>query len=303
MFLQRITRTRRKLGRTLLSKLTRQKNELTTKAAQQVHPGGWPIEIKERAVIVTMNTDPSNKMDEKWLEDANDTLDRLEGEEQLKSKAIIFTSTGKIFSSGLDIVTLYKKDRDELEEYICGKTNSFSSTLFRFFTISRPTVAALNGHTVAGGMALALACDTRVAATGEYKIGLGGVLNVGFPYPAVPIEIFKAKLSPHVLWGATLQGQYYTPQTALEHRIIDKIVSPETLLSSAMELTDKTPPECFAAYKAVKDSLVLHVLQNLADPLQRRLLDERFVDVRFSKGSSATLERLYNNVIKKKRVN
>ena len=81
-------------------------------------------------------------------------------------RAVILTGDGSFFSFGFDI-----------PEFLSHSKESFSSLLKRFtglytylFTYPKPVVAALNGHAVAGGCMLALACDYRIMVSGKAKI-------------------------------------------------------------------------------------------------------------------------------------
>src|SRR5207245_10148347 len=60
--------------------------------------------------------------------------------------------------------------------------------------LPQPTVAMVNGHTIAGGLVLALACDYRLGVDGDYRIGLNEVA-IGASYPKVAFEIVRLRLA------------------------------------------------------------------------------------------------------------
>src|SRR5262245_6926892 len=75
-------------------------------------------------------------------------------------RALILTGTGSIFSAGVD---LFRLTRDG-----AGYVRHFLALLCRFFeklfSFPRPVVAAVNGHAIAGGCVIVLACDARIMA-------------------------------------------------------------------------------------------------------------------------------------------
>jgi enoyl-CoA hydratase len=73
----------------------------------------------------------------------------------------------------------------------CGRV--FRETNLRIFKYPRPTVAAINGHAIAGGLITALDCDFRVAARKPSKFGLNEV-PIGIPMPAAYVEIIRYTL-------------------------------------------------------------------------------------------------------------
>src|SRR5690349_10375897 len=75
-------------------------------------------------------------------------------------RALILTGTGSIFSAGVDLFRLTRDGAD----YV-GRFLPLLSRLVRtLFTFPRPVVAAVNGHAIAGGCVLVLACDVRLMA-------------------------------------------------------------------------------------------------------------------------------------------
>lgn len=86
-------------------------------------------------------------------------------------KAVILTGTGRLFSFGFDIPEFLSFSKEAFSDYLTGFTDLYTY----LFSYPKPVVAALNGHTIAGGCMLALACDHRVMAAGKGKISLNEI--------------------------------------------------------------------------------------------------------------------------------
>src|SRR6516225_1456907 len=88
---------------------------------------------------------------------------------------IVLRGSGeKFFSAGASIPMLTKAD-PQFKYYFCLHANE---TLSRLEQTPKLVIAALNGHTVGGGLEIALACDIRIAKKEGGKIGLPEV-NLG----------------------------------------------------------------------------------------------------------------------------
>jgi enoyl-CoA hydratase/carnithine racemase len=83
---------------------------------------------------------------------------------RLDARCVLITGTGGVFSAGYDIGDL--RDRDAVPEAEALAAHPFLAALAALDAYPFPTVAALNGHAIGGGLELALACDLRLAAAG-----------------------------------------------------------------------------------------------------------------------------------------
>jgi enoyl-CoA hydratase len=117
-----------------------------------------------------------------------------------------------------------------------------------------PTVAAMNGHAIAGGMVLALACDYRVCARGAATLGLTEV-RVGVPFPVGAIEVARGALSPAAARKLVQFGETVDPETALALGAIDEIADPDELEARALAAATDLTAIPAGTYHTVKQQL------------------------------------------------
>jgi len=113
-------------------------------------------------------------------------------------------------------------------------------------------VAALPGHTIGGGMVLALACDRRLAVPGEYQLGLPEV-TVGIAYPETAWRIVDAGLDATVKRRMVLDGKPVDPHAAYDLGIVDELVPGGEILDRAISLANALSRA--AGYAIVKAQL------------------------------------------------
>lgn len=198
-------------------------------------------------------------------------------------KAVIITGTGKFFSFGFDIPEFLNYPKDDFVRYLTKFTN-FTTSLFLY---PKPVVAALNGHTIAGGFMIAISCDYRIMVTGKAKIALNEI-NFGSSLFAGSIEILKLLLGQRKAEETAYSGAMYTAEEAYTRGLIDKVSTEETLESDA-----KTAALMYAS----KDGVAFRSIKNLlrkpaAEEMRRREGDSirEFVDIWYSESTWKTLQ-------------
>jgi enoyl-CoA hydratase len=162
-------------------------------------------------------------------------------------RAIVLTGTGSIFSAGVDLFRLTQENADYVQHFL----PLLSRFLCTLFTFPRPVVAAVNGHAIAGGCVLVLACDVRLMADGNGKIGVPELL-VGVPFPAAPLEIVRFAVPRDRIQSLIYTGRTLPPQEALTAGLVDEVVAAENLLARAQEVAGQLaqiPPQVFRLTK------------------------------------------------------
>ncbi|MPZ73659.1 MAG: enoyl-CoA hydratase [Nitriliruptorales bacterium] len=132
--------------------------------------------------------------------------------------AIVLTGREGMFSAGLNTKTMATLDEDGMTDLLV----QFGRTMLRVWLEPRPVVAAVNGHAIAGGTILAMACDHAVAATGDYRWGLTET-TIGFPLPSWIIAIARGNVGAHHLDDLLLPGQTVGPARAVEVGFADAV--------------------------------------------------------------------------------
>jgi enoyl-CoA hydratase len=183
-----------------------------------------------------------------------ETLDELDRDAGLR--ALILTGTGRVFSAGVDLQRLL----DGGPAYARAFVPALAAALERLFAFSRPVIAAVNGHAIAGGCVLAAACDHRIMARGQGTIGVPE-LRVGLPFPLVGIEILRFATATAHLQELVYQGRTYGVDQAFERGLIDEIVAPEALLERAHAVAEQLAAEPAGRFRITKHQLRAPTLQ------------------------------------------
>jgi enoyl-CoA hydratase len=213
----------------------------------------WTIErTHDHVALVTMNTNKVNAQNPAFFADLHAAFDRLDTE--FGACAVVLSGSGNVFSAGLDLdhhfAMFARRNLEEIDDWFA----SYRTTNLRLFTYPRPTVAAINGHTYAGGFITAIACDYRVAAEGALQLALNEV-PIGIPMPAAYCEIINYAIGSRAGSELTLFGQVHDLEAATRMGVVQKIVPPERLLEAAIARAALVPPDCYPAFAFSKRAL------------------------------------------------
>lgn len=123
-------------------------------------------------------------------------------------RALLIRADGAFFCGGFDL-RAPRRTGDQVAAMVEGYRDSHRKLL----TFPKPTIAAVQGHAIAGGLVLALACDHRVAMAGDHLVGLNETA-IGAAFPPVALEIVRLRLS-HQATAELLLGAELYPASAL----------------------------------------------------------------------------------------
>jgi len=123
--------------------------------------------VEDGVAILEMSDPPANTYTHEMMKQLDEAILRARMDESVY--VLVLRGAGeKFFSAGANIAMLQKAD-PQFKYYFCLHANE---TLSRLEQTPKLVIAALNGHTVGGGLEIAMACDLRVAKKEGGKIGL-----------------------------------------------------------------------------------------------------------------------------------
>ena len=185
-------------------------------------------EDRDGVRVITLARPPVNAIDLELVESLTEHL--VEAEAATGCRALVVTGGTRAFSAGVDTLVVPKYDEARRERMGLA----INRMVHALYGLAKPTVAAVNGHALGGGLVLALACDFRIGADADYHLGLLEV-TAGIPFPAVPMIVVKSELSPRAARRLALGGERFSPQHPLAAEILDEVVPAGRLLEAAVE--------------------------------------------------------------------
>lgn len=169
-----------------------------------------------------------NKLDKQTLDELHQALTIAQ---QQKVAGLILTSSKKAFIVGADI-TQFKQMFDASEDQFLASAKHINGMMSCIEDMPFPTVVAINGFALGGGLEVCLACDARIISTqariGLPETGLGILPGWGGTVRLPRLSDFATALE----WITS--ARQYSAQKAQKSGIVDKVVEPENLRAEAL---------------------------------------------------------------------
>nr|VFK23497.1 MAG: 3,2-trans-enoyl-CoA isomerase [Candidatus Kentron sp. MB]VFK27900.1 MAG: 3,2-trans-enoyl-CoA isomerase [Candidatus Kentron sp. MB]VFK74456.1 MAG: 3,2-trans-enoyl-CoA isomerase [Candidatus Kentron sp. MB] len=141
--------------------------------------------------------------------------------------ALILSGLPGYFSVGLDVTYQMQQDQEAANRVF----HEIFAVMRSIGTSRLPIVAAMQGHAVGGGAMIAILCDYRVMAEGEYKMGLPEV-HVGLPIPPIVYRLVSRLVGPRLAERMCVEGRMVDSKEAGRIGLVDEVV-PESGVQDA----------------------------------------------------------------------
>jgi len=208
------------------------------------------LEIRRENATCVVTLRREEKLNALSTEVERELLAALELPELRESRCVIFTGAGRAFSAGADVNELRANDPAAVVAYYRATGEVYE----RIAALPQPTVSAISGYCLGGGLELALATDFRVADEaaifGFPEVGIGIVPSSGGLYRAVRI-LGTARAREWILLRRRADAA-----TALAAGLLTEVVAPGQALARATEMAGELcqlPPLAVSVAKAAID--------------------------------------------------
>ena len=189
------------------------------------------IERTGEIAVLTLDKPPVNALFIDLFDAITRALEILEQDEQIR--VVILTGGEKIFSAGMDLKAVGRADPEELLRLM--------EVGFAFFQgmekYPKPTIAAIRGHALGGGLGLAIACDFRIA--GENVVFGMPESRIGFPLLWGVTSLYMRTLSRGSALDLLLTGRNIDAAEALRMNIVRDVVPDDKVLDEARLLAEQ----------------------------------------------------------------
>jgi enoyl-CoA hydratase/carnithine racemase len=224
-----------------------------------------------------------NALNDTVVNEMRHLLKTFESDPEVRS--VILTADGKFFSFGFDIPEFLSFTKEKFTEFLVNFTDLYTY-IFRY---PKPVVAALNGHTIAGGCMLALACDHRVMVSGKAKISLNEI-GFGSSVFAGSVEMLRFWIGSANATEVLFSGAMFTAEEAKNIGLVHEVIAVDELMKvarkTATDLASKNQP----AFASIKSLLRRSVIEEMMRR-ERKSITE-FVDIWYSESTWANLQNI-----------
>jgi enoyl-CoA hydratase/carnithine racemase len=232
--------------------------------------------IDEPAAGVTRltisNPAKRNALDHPILDAITATLQELQAPDS-GAHCVLVTGAHGMFSAGYDIGEIPDEEFEERAEALVA--HPFTQAIDALQAFPRPTLAVLPGHTIGGGLELALSCDMRIAQAG-IKLGMPPA-KLGLVYSHTGLRRFLDAIGATRTRELFLLGRYIDAPTALSWGLVNRVAGAEELEGTALDIAAalaSNAPLAQTGNKRVIDEL-LRVEGELRAEVEQELIELR----------------------------
>jgi enoyl-CoA hydratase/carnithine racemase len=174
---------------------------------------------------------------------------------ELDARCLLVTATGPVFSAGYDIGNLPREEFADRAEALVA--HPFHEAIEALDAYPFPSVAALNGHAIGGGLELALSCDLRVASE-DAKLGMPPA-RLGLIYSHTGLRKFVDAIGAPRTRELFFTARNVTARTALQWGLVNDVVSPDQVaergLAYATRIAGHAPLSLSGNKRALRELL------------------------------------------------
>jgi enoyl-CoA hydratase len=203
----------------------------------------------KQIAVLTFDRPPLNAIDEQVVTELAEATAELSDDDSTRA-VLVRSALERVFMAGADVNEFARIAEEGVDRaLVAGQV--FTS----FAELPQPTVAAINGHALGGGLELALACDFRFAARVDGAlIGLPEV-RLGLLPGAGGTQRLTRIVGPARATELIMKGIQLSPEAAAEDGIVHFLVEPDELEAKARDYTVRLARQAPIALRGIKRAI------------------------------------------------
>ncbi|MGC9291914.1 MAG: enoyl-CoA hydratase/isomerase family protein [Acidobacteriaceae bacterium] len=222
------------------------------------------LQVQEAEDVVTVTMDRPERRNALGPELIDDLLRVMDEMGKRSAGVMVLTGAGTAFCAGLDLGYLQSLNTKSQAEH--REDSTHIARLFRtLYDLPLPTIAAVNGAAIGGGMGLATICDFTLVVP-EAKFGYTEA-RIGF-IPAVVSSFLVLQVGEKQARDLLLTGRLVMAQEAKGMGLVNEVVDGAQLVSRAMELAQSLLQNSPESLRTTKKLLAAHTKDRLDQELQ-----------------------------------
>lgn len=182
----------------------------------------FQLNINDKLATITLDRGRSNPINHQMVKELVKCVQELDADTNVGG--LLITGKSGFFSSGIDLIEAYDYNEDEIKQFWIN----FLTLPAALASFKKPMVAAINGHSPAGGCVIALCCDYRVMVDGQFIIGLNEI-PIGIIVPDGVFKLYAASIGERKAYKYILEGKLLNPTEAHNAGLVDEICTAENL--------------------------------------------------------------------------
>ncbi|MFD1315179.1 enoyl-CoA hydratase/isomerase family protein [Namhaeicola litoreus] len=245
------------------------------------------LKQKNRVGYIVMNKPKANSYDIDFMKLMAQTIDKAIEDDKIKVIAIK-SKLDKFFCTGAD-VKVFRQNTMEENKQMVKYANLVAE---RLFNSPKITVALLNGHTLGGGLELALACDIRLSSDAEYLIGMSEVKLGLMPGNGGTQRLIR-RINLSRALEFLLSGDAITSDQAFDIGLVNQFYPEQEFKALATAYLEKLASGPALAMAAIKQAVRLGSEMSLKDGLrlESKLANSLYETEDAKEGFDAFLEK------------
>jgi enoyl-CoA hydratase/carnithine racemase len=185
---------------------------------------------RDGVALIHLNRPPANSYNRAFLDDLNAAVDEVRWDGDLHGAVLMSDLAPRFFSAGADITNFLSSTQQQRVMTVLHA----QEILLKIERTPKVFVAAISGHALGGGLEIALACDFRFAAEGEYRIGLPEVTLGLLPGNGGTQRLTRLVGRTRAL-DMMITNQQVNAARALELGLVDRVFGVDELLEKALD--------------------------------------------------------------------